>query len=117
MSKAIFIMEMPKRCSECRFCLQVKQKNGLALCLAIDDSKPTKYNPKRESEWLPDWCPLKPVPSKLDLKVAMQESIKCDCYDEENPMDYAYLEGNVNGWNNCVDKITGEDTNEQNNIS
>lgn len=64
MSKAVLVMDMPKRCSECRFCLQVKQKNGLALCLAIDDNKPTEYNPKRESEWLPDWCPLRELPEK-----------------------------------------------------
>lgn len=66
MGKAFLVMDMPKRCSECRFCLQVKQKNGLALCLAIDDSKPTEYNPKHESEWLPDWCPLKPMPEKAN---------------------------------------------------
>lgn len=93
MSKCVLVMDMPKRCSECRFCLQVKQKNGLALCLAIDDNKPTEYNPKRESEWLPDWCPLRDLPGKKERLVAT------------NDYDVGYSHGFTHGYNACIDEL------------
>ena len=93
MIKAVLVMDMPKRCSECRFCLQVKQKNGLALCLAIDDNKPTEYNPKHELEWLADWCPLRELPSKYAEK------------DFTPIKDERYDNGYEDGYNACIDEL------------
>lgn len=87
MSKAVLVMDMPRRCSECRLCLRVPQKNGLALCLGLDDNKPTEYNPKREAEWLPEWCPLNPMPQ----------------IDNRNVVNTQYQRG----WNACINALGG----------
>lgn len=41
---------------------------------------------------IPNWCPLKPLPQKDDWD---------DPYDE-------YYTGYSNGWNRCLEEVTGE---------
>ena len=82
MSKAVLVMEMPTKCRKCS-CRYIDQ-HGDAMCKAkrkfIDTGDGSK----------PNWCPLRELPGK-----AYHEYF-CDNgrYDR--------------GWNECLDKITGE---------
>lgn len=60
--------------------------------MAIDDSKPTEYNPKHESEWLPDWCPLRELPKKMQV---------CGKYPQEDKIVPSYKIG----YNACIDEL------------
>lgn len=65
MSKAVLVMDMPKRCDKCNLFLMIKQKN-MGVCLAGPPSGETniEYNPKHEASWRPDFCPLRELPEK-----------------------------------------------------
>lgn len=90
MSKAVLIMDMPERCDKCSLLLKVPQKNGLALCLARNDNGQLPYNPKNESSWRPDWCPLVELPDERESDPVMDHDI-----------DFGFSEG----WNACIDAI------------
>lgn len=81
MSKAILILDMPKKCTECAICQH--QDEGWLYC--------TYYHRNAHAFDIPDWCPLKEAPEKELL-----------WYEDERD-DY-YL-----GWNHCVDYILGEE--------
>ena len=79
MSKAILVMDMPSSCRECS-CISLGCCNavgGVGFCRTIGDI----YDK-------PDWCPLKPMPSKKD-KPTKSESVACF----------------NSGYNACIDEI------------
>lgn len=84
MSTAVFTMEMPESCEECRFMCGFAYY-GQFLCSASGNW--TVHDPS----WRPDWCPLKTLPGKNRApKVA-------DGYEL----------GYEDGWNKCLEKIAG----------
>ena len=89
MAKAVLVMDMPERCTECPLLLTIPQKNGLALCLARPTNGQEEYNPKHEKSWRPDWCPLRELPERSD------HPEHCD----KGMFDA--------GWNGCLDVIEG----------
>ena len=61
MSKAVLVMDMPSSCTECP--LGKNMSNSIEVCIqcplgecAVDT----------ETETIPDWCPLKPMPKKAN---------------------------------------------------
>lgn len=80
--KSIVLVDTPKTCSECYF-----QKGltvyGYACSFAKTMNKDTRTRP--------DWCPLIPLPERhIAPKTAT-----------------GYEIGYEEGWNDCLDKITG----------
>lgn len=91
MSKSILVIDTPKNCRECL--LKYDSYGEYDICAAstcapqdaiIDDDN-TKLS----------YCPLRPLPEKVD---------KVETYRVH---DYDYLSGYREGWNNCINKITG----------
>ena len=81
--KAILVLEMPSSCSECNF-----QQYG--ICHAVRKSivgTPMDLKSK------PDWCPLKPIPSKKST------------IGKESDNDILCMNA---GYNACIDEILGD---------
>lgn len=72
--KAILVIDMPKNCAKCK--LMYLQGIGESICNAVD------------WEERPSWCPLRPLPHKLQA-------------------DW-YTDGYKEGFNACLEEITGE---------
>lgn len=80
MSKSVLVIDTPENCGKCKFI------SGF-WCRAMDGRRVPN------NDVIPNWCPLKPLPEKM-TGVAQTDhwnSIKA-------------------GWNACIDKITGENT-------
>ena len=60
MSKAVLVMDMPDSCMGCNF-LYCNVESNVDSCQAMEVSKIVDL----EKEDKPDWCPLRPVPEKL----------------------------------------------------
>lgn len=80
MSKSVLVIDTPKNCNSCVLCCG----RLYPFC------KMNVFRDIEDSDTVPDWCPLKPLPEKI-TRVAVTDhwnSIKA-------------------GWNNCIDAITG----------
>ena len=80
MSKSVLVIDTPKNCNSCVLCCG----RLYPFC------KMNVFRDIEDSDTVPDWCPLKPLPEKI-TGVAVTDhwnSIKA-------------------GWNNCIDAITG----------
>ena len=89
--KAILVLEMPKNCLECP--LGKNMSIPLETCIqcplgkcAIDE----------ETKIRPDWCPLKPMPSKI----GMEEALKM-------PRNGCIADV-ISSYNACIDEILGD---------
>lgn len=83
--KAILVIDMPNNCEECK--IIYLQGHGESICDSGDWSK------------RPSWCPLKPLPEKKELA----NYLPFEDYSQQiRLMDF------VNGWNACIEEITGE---------
>lgn len=83
MSKSVLVLDTPKNCNSCVLCCG----RLYPFC------KMNVFRDIEDSDTVPDWCPLKPLPEKI-TRVAVTDhwnSIKA-------------------GWNNCIDAITGENS-------
>ena len=85
--KAILVMDMPSKCAECNF-------HQYGICHAV--RKCITGTPK-ELKSKPDWCPLKPMPSKKSKK---EEWIITGVHR-------AKTNGFNVGYNACIDEILG----------
>lgn len=87
-TKAIFVIDMPKVCGECKasFCGEVW------YCYAGEYRRPLFTENIHEK---PSWCPLRPLPQKKEIRDAIQYRGLAEEYRKE-------------GWNACIDAITGE---------
>jgi hypothetical protein len=69
MSKAILVIDMPKRCGECPRCASY-QSCAFSIreywCTASD-------NISVDSDDKPRWCPLKPAPEKIEVSYRSDE--------------------------------------------
>lgn len=84
MSAILLIKEMPKTCKECPCQLML-------VCVPTDEDIDEYVNP---NETKPDWCPLRPLPQKLKLRIQREWITDYDRYEI--------------GYNACLDKIMGE---------
>ena len=100
MSKAVLVMDMPRKCIECPFCYKADELSlgdfkyqRLYKCLVqpedvedvyLDDIIKTRKH----------WCPFKPMPEKKERP-----------FIPYNHSD-GYSQGYVAGWNCCVDAIS-----------
>lgn len=78
--KAILVIDMPNNCEECNI-IYFQGHGERSTCDSGDWSK------------RPSWCPLKDLPSKMIPEMVMGNK---------------FAEGCVQGWNDCLDAITGE---------
>lgn len=87
--KAVLVIDMPKTCKGCQLYLKGEPNEWCyALKHGLDDS--TK----------PTWCPLRPLPQKKEIIKEKYNEHVVDMWCED--------EWTANGWNKCLDEITGE---------
>lgn len=79
--KAVLVIDMPKTCKECKCQL-------CWVCVPADEDIDEYIDPNKAK---PNWCPLRPLPQKFRTD---GDDIEEDSY--------------WNGWNDCIDEITGE---------
>ena len=93
--KSLFMMDTPESCVDCQFCYEYHE--GIEACCTVtrEPSNDDMYRIIKEDycQDKPDWCPLKLMPEK---KLVVLDSL--DCYG--------------NGWNACIDAITGGENND-----
>lgn len=95
MSKAVLVIDIPEICIDCQFCCEF-HKQTKACCSITDDDKDKSLMKEIDYEYgycqgKPDWCPLMDLPEKDNFD---------DPYDE-------YYTGYRDGWNRCLEEITG----------
>lgn len=88
MDKAILVIDMPSCCNECKIRVDDEYSNWCPY----DNPEPNGVWKYVDNGTKPDWCPLKPVPKKLDGN----DSIYYQWGDYED------------GWNHCIDCIVDE---------
>lgn len=82
MSKAVLVMDMPDGCAGCHL-----YDYPSSRCYVTE-----KYQNDISKDYKPDWCPLVPLPEKKESDPVMDHDI-----------DFGMAEG----WNACIDAITG----------
>lgn len=89
MSKAIFVIDMPENCNECPLEIDVDHVLGANICRGCE-----KYSYNSNSNIKPDFCPLKPLPEKMEV---------CGTYGKGHiPASYKI------GWNACIEEMLKE---------
>ncbi len=80
MDKSALIVDTPKNCLKCEFCLRSTENPQCELSRALGYSYNTSWEKLDE---IPTWCPLTKIPNKKDVD----------------------SHGYNAGWNDCIDKI------------
>lgn len=88
MSKSVLVIDTPERCIDC----EIGQNYSSIIETCVFCPIAGKSTLDGEVESIPDWCPLMDLPEKDDFD---------DPYDE-------YYTGYRDGWNRCLEEITGE---------
>ena len=100
MNKAILVIDMPNKCWDCPCCEIWEAIPSIEECTCnLRNIIVDKYNK-------PDWCPLKPVPEKIDVP-DWDDDIKAKNKNAEEVGMYMYDRGYYRGYNICIDKILG----------
>lgn len=100
MNKSVLVMNTPENCYNCPFgigyCgdLEYEGLCELADCLDYDVILMTEEHYDCESKSRPEWCPLKPLPEEKEEK------------HWRSKLSLAW----IRGWNTCISKITGGNT-------
>lgn len=89
MKKSVFVIETPERCGDCP-CIGISAGCHVGYCKLAG-----KINSDYHVKIIPDWCPLRPLPEKLKQR-----------------KEVTYWNGVIDGWNDCIDEITGENDDE-----
>lgn len=84
--KAILVIDMPECCCACDYC------NSFGMCKYAGNVEDAFYRGLRYIK-----CPLKPIPQKKELEESGNSLID-DC-----------KEYYIDGWNDCLDEILGEE--------
>ena len=95
MNKAILIIDMPDGCRECPLCGE-DHMTYRDYCRITDQYIWTLDKP--------DWCPLNPVPEKVDVP-DWDDNIKAKNENAKEVGMYMYDRGHDRGYNLCIDKI------------
>lgn len=95
MNKSALVMETPKNCYECPFSIVDGNDTDIGYCeveaMLAEEALITEEYYDYESESRPDWCPLMDLPEK----------------DNGDYPANTFDAGFVEGWNQCIDEITG----------
>lgn len=94
MSKAILVMDMPKNCLECPL-----GKNMSIVIETCIQCPLGKCAIDAETETIPDWCPLKPMPNKKQEKQYCSNGV----FGINTSMETRFNRG----YNACIDEILG----------
>lgn len=86
MSKVVLVMDMPECCADCPCSFFERDNPKLNLICGAEGEDANNVGK-------PGWCPLVPLPEKKP---------------EEVPIAYTYFGAYNDGWNACIDAITGE---------
>lgn len=95
MNKSVLVIDTPENCCDCQFCYELDE--GVKACCSIsDDDKGASLMKKIDCEYgycqcKPEWCPLMDFPEK----------------DNGNYPANTSDAGFADGWNQCIDEITG----------
>lgn len=101
MSKAILVIDMPSCCEEC-FALDFH--GDYPRCMITDEQRGYTFNTRTQRM---TYCPLKPVPEKINIP-DFDDTIKANNKNAEEVGMYMYDRGIDRGYNLCVDKILGK---------
>ena len=85
MSKAILVIDMPKSCKDCDIMFPDDHSDYCPWEGATTDVYDYIQNNTK-----PDWCPLKEMPEKRSINIALGHDIDIDC---------------AIGYNSCIDEI------------
>ncbi len=88
MSKSVLVIDTPERCIDCE--IGQNMSNSMEVCIRCPIAGKSALD--KETETIPGWCPLKPLPEKVTKSYFPVE----------------FCDGYAAGWNTCIDKITGE---------
>ena len=88
MSKSVLVMETPENCDLCK----IGQDHSISLETCIYCPIEKRLVIDKETETIPDWCPLKPLPE--------------EDYEDHYPDEWE--DGYADGWNACLREITGQ---------
>lgn len=97
MSKSVLVIDTPENCYDCPFgteyCGNLEYEGccELAECLDSDTRLIAEEHYDYESKSRPDWCPLKPLPEKIEMSAG-----------------FTYWNGMADGWDACINAITGK---------
>lgn len=80
--KAVIVIDMPEACVACQLYV-----DGWCYGIEAENAQEAIYSEK------PSWCPLRPLPQRR-TQPKYEDSISL---------------GFRNGWNDCLDAITGEE--------
>lgn len=92
--KAVLVIDMPKDCWDCHLVSEFHSCRGTVL---QNDFSFRNINNFDKGE-RPSWCPLKPLPPKLDAN---------DWHRMFSGL-FSEREAKGQGWNACLEEITGE---------
>ena len=102
--KALLVMDETENCVDCQFCYEHDEGIEAWCIIAIDPYNEDSYREMEEDycQCKPYWCPLKPMPEKKEAF--------------EIPKIPSFLDfrrkGFRDGWNACIDAITGGKNND-----
>lgn len=82
--KSVLVVDTPKTCKECPCQMML-------VCVPANEDIDEYVDPNTT---IPEWCPLKPLPQKLKLRIQREWITDYDRYEI--------------GYNACLDKIAGE---------
>lgn len=102
MNKAILVIDMPDSCGECPIHASYAD-SAFSIREYWCAAKGEDVYPKSK----PDWCPLKPVPEKVDVP-DWDDNIKAKNENAKEVGMYMYDRGHYRGYNICIDKILNE---------
>lgn len=98
-------MDMPSSCSKCDF--QAMNVRDNPICILCIESCVEKFKTKDEYKRIntdlrtkPDWCPLKPMPSKKQEKQYCSSGV----FGINTAMQTRFN----HGYNACIDEILGD---------
>ena len=97
MSKSVLVIDTPEH--GCISCLIGRNhSNILETCIYCPIVGKCVLG--KEAETIPDWCPLKPLPEKMEM---------IGKYNQEYFQKGGKMPSYKVGWNACIDEITGEE--------
>lgn len=95
MAKGIIVVDVPNRCSMCRYMRRTDE--DYCFCLVEGYGFDWQVNEYMRStpKGKPDWCPIRPIPEKMEV---------CGRYPQSDGITASYKIG----WNACIDEILKE---------
>ncbi len=99
MSKVFAVFDEPVSCDYCPFFNGEFWKCRYANRYLDEE--------KEDPDFKQDWCPLKPVPEKINIP-DWDDNIKAENKNAQEVGMYMYDRGHYRGYNICIDEILGE---------